>query len=392
MAWASAVSELAGTDLALHAVADAVEAALGGREPDLLLAFASSHHARRFDAVPAGLARRFPNALLVGCSAGGVIGGAHEIEGRTGFSLTAAALPGVALAPLRAEAGSDAATTVASWAAPSPARNPVHVLLFPDPFTADAEGLLGAMDARWQGGVRIGGLASGGTRAGSHALWLGGTTWRDGAVGVALSGDLEVDTIVAQGCRPIGQPMLVTRCEGNRVRTLDERTPLDALRDLARGLDDRDRELFRSSLLVGLEMRGDQEEYHQGDFLIRQLHGLDPETGAIAIGCRPEPWQVLQFHVRDAVTSAEDLGQRLERYRRSAASSDVSGALLFSCLGRGEGLYGHPDHDSALFQAVLGDGVPLGGFFCNGEIGPVGGTAFVHGFTSAFALFRSPAV
>jgi small ligand-binding sensory domain FIST len=91
---------------------------------------------------------------------------------------------------------------------------------------------------------------------------------------------------------------------------------------------------------------------------------------------------VVQFHLRDARTSADDLDQLLARHRGTPA-----GSLLFSCLGRGTHLYGRADHDTDLVRRHFGD-VPLGGFFCNGEIGPVQGTTFLHGYTSAFGLFR----
>jgi len=230
------------------------------------------------------------------------------------------------------------------------------------------------------------GVASGGRQPGSHALYLGDAVHRAGLVGVALSGNLAVDTIVAQGCRPIGEPMFVTAADRNVIRGLDGRPPLAVLEALHERLDPRDRQLARHSLFLGIVMKEDRVEYHQGDFLIRNLVGIDPTSGALAIGALVESGAVVQFHLRDATTSAEDLTALLRRHR-GAATTPVQGALLFSCLGRGQFLYGHPDHDSAAFRAELG-AVPLGGFFCNGEIGPVHGTTFLHGYTSAFALFR----
>ena len=96
----------------------------------------------------------------------------------------------------------------------------------------------------------------------------------------------------------------------------------------------------------------------------------------------------VRFHLRDAKTSAEDLHAMLTGYENTLSrKQDLSGALLFSCLGRGEYLYGEPNFDSNVFQQHLGD-LPVGGFFCNGEIGPVGGETFLHGYTSSFGLFR----
>ena len=128
-------------------------------------------------------------------------------------------------------------------------------------------------------------------------------------------------------------------------------------------------------------------EHRPGDFLIRNVLGADPQSGALAIGERLRRGQTVQFHVRDARTSAEDLDSLLGRFASTPASADLRGALLFSCLGRGVNLYGRPDHDTDLFRVHLG-ALPLGGFFCNGQIGPVSGATHLHGFTSSFGLFR----
>jgi small ligand-binding sensory domain FIST len=201
-------------------------------------------------------------------------------------------------------------------------------------------------------------------------------------VGVALSGNVTVDTIVAQGCRPIGQPMFVTRCERNVLHELDGRRAIVVMQALHDTLSPRDRELLRSSLFLGVVMDESRQEYTHGDFLIRNVLGIDPQQGSLVVGTALHQGQVVQFHLRDAQTSAEDLTALLARYRERPA-----GSLLFSCLGRGQHLYGQADHDTEAFRAAVGD-VPLGGFFCNGEIGPVRGRTFLHGYTSAFGLFR----
>jgi small ligand-binding sensory domain FIST len=197
-----------------------------------------------------------------------------------------------------------------------------------------------------------------------------------------LSGDVAVDTVVAQGCRPIGDPMFVTRSERNVIHELDGRRAAVVLQDLFARAPAEDKALFRSSLFLGVVMREDCQEYGHGDFLIRNVLGVDPRSASIVVGAAVRDSMVVQFHLRDARTSSEDLRALLSRYEGRPA-----GALLFSCLGRGRGLYGTPDHDSALFAERVGP-VPLGGFFCNGEIGPVHGTTFLHGYTSAFGLFR----
>jgi small ligand-binding sensory domain FIST len=257
-------------------------------------------------------------------------------------------------------------------------------LLLADPFTSDASGLARALDEKFPGARIVGGLASGGSRPGANALWLGEDTYRMGAVAIALTGNVVVDTLVAQGTRPIGRPMTVTRGEGHRISELDKKPALDVLRDLFSSLTERDQELARHSLFLGLEMNTGNITF-SGDLLTRNLVGLDPQAGTITVAADVREWQVVQFLLRDANTATEDLEKHLDRYR--AGGAQPAGALLFSCLGRGVHLFGAPDHDTGLFADRLGR-VPLGGFFCNGEIGPVGGSTFLHGYTSAFGLFR----
>jgi small ligand-binding sensory domain FIST len=389
MKWASAISEQVSTSAAVNAAAVDIKGILGDEAPDLLVAFASPHHSTQYDTLPALCAARFPKALLIGCSAGGVIGAGHEVEQRPALSLTAAVLPGVRIHPFHIDTDE----------LPDPLREPEnfrslfgvtqemdpHFLLLPEPFTSDADALVGGLDAAFPAARKLGGIASGGSHLGSNALWLGQSTYRLGAVGLALSGNLIIDTLVAQGCRPIGSPMVITACRADLLLELNGKPPMQILRALYDTLSARDQELFKRSLFLGIEMKDNQVEYYPGDFLIRNIVGMDPDSGAIGVGALLQQYQAVQFHLRDAQTATADLSERLDRYKISGA--DPSGALLFSCLGRGEHMFGRPDHDTELFRDRLGP-VPLGGFFCNGEIGPVGGTTFLHGYTSSFGFFR----
>jgi small ligand-binding sensory domain FIST len=178
--------------------------------------------------------------------------------------------------------------------------------------------------------------------------------------------------------------MIVTRCQGNLVQELDGRPPLEILSELFRSVPADDRELMQHSLFLGIDMREDRVEFDPGELLVRNLLGADEASGALAVGALVHPMSVVQFVLRDAGTADEDLRRMLDRH---AGLPAPSGALLFSCLGRGARLFGRPDHDTGLFEEKLGP-APLGGFFCNGEIGPVGAATYLHGYTSAFALFR----
>jgi small ligand-binding sensory domain FIST len=156
---------------------------------------------------------------------------------------------------------------------------------------------------------------------------------------------------------------------------------------MIQGLNANEQNLVRESLFIGIAMDEFRDAHQAGDFLIRNIVGIEPNSGALVISEVLHGEQTVQFHVRDAATSADDLRHLLKEYR-DKLKSEIHGALLFSCLGRGEHLYGMPNHDSNCFKEYLG-AVPLGGFFCNGEIGPVGGTTFLHGYTSSFGIFRA---
>jgi small ligand-binding sensory domain FIST len=386
MRWASTLSLRGDGGAAFGEAADALELQLDGSAPDLLLVFASPSHAAALERIAALAASRVPRALVAGCTGSGVIGGAREAEEDPALSLTAAALPGVALSALHVGAGPLPHGDASGWRARvglDPAARPKFLLLA-DPFTADAAAIIDGLGRAYPGAPQFGGLASGGRRPAENRLLLGADVHRSGAVVVAFSGDLAVDTLVAQGCRPVGEPMIVTRCRQGLLQQLDGRPPLQALAEVYSSLDARDRELVTHSLFVGLEMHAGSVE-HAGELLVRNIVGADERTGAIAVAAELRPMMVAQFVVRDPHSAEEELRRMLVRQRHAGARP--AGALLFSCVGRGAGLFGAPDHDTGLFEEQLGP-APLGGFFCNGEIGPVGGATFLHGYTSAFALFR----
>jgi small ligand-binding sensory domain FIST len=393
MRWVSAISTAAPLEAAVREVAATVSRELDvgeGVQPDLAIAFVSEQYQGEYERLPALLRAQLAPRRLLGCSAGGVIGGGREVERRAAVSLTAAMLPGVDVVPfhLESEALPERGAPAAAWerAIGADASRTAALVLLPDPFTFDSEALVAGLDAAFPRSPKIGGLASGGREPGANALYLGDAVYRSGMVGIALGGNVAVDTIVAQGCRPIGDPMFVTRADQHVLYELDGRPALAVLQEILAAADPRDRQRFANSLFLGIVMK-EQQSYRQGDFLIRNLLGIDAKTGAIAVGAGLHTGMVVQFHLRDAETSAQDLDAVLARYHESAARPPA-GSLIFACLGRGEHLYGEPDHDTAAFRRHVG-AVPLGGFFCNGEIGPVHGATFLHGYTSSFGVFRS---
>ncbi len=409
MQWINAVSTRPSLEAAVTEVVEAVRKNLT-KEADLGVVFISSAYASDYARLVPLLLDKLPLPVLIGCSGGGIIGmespyHAVEIEGNPALSLTVAHLPGVKVEPfyLESQQFPDLDSSPTAWIdliGVSPADNPDFILLA-DPFSSRINDLLEGLDFAYPGAKKIGGLASGSMVEAQSGLFYhcAGENChrylqRQGTVGVALSGNIIVETIVAQGCRPIGSPYIITEGERNIILGLQEprkgtiKPPLDLLRDLIETLDDSDRELAQHSLFIGLARDEFKQELQQGDFLIRNILGVDPRHGAIALGDRIRPGQRIQFHLRDAATSALDLRLLLESYQRQPEKvGHVRGALMFSCLGRGETLYEKPNFDTSVLHDYL-DAIPVGGFFCNGEIGPVGGRTFLHGYTSAFAIFK----
>lgn len=393
MKWATAVSRKSSFEDAVLECAEDVRERLGPGPVTLALAFVTPHFAQFYGRLHEVLDGALGPRTLVGCSAGGVIGGGEEVEHLPAVTLVAARLPDVTVRPFHLGGATlpDLDGPPDAWeklVGVGSADEPQFVLLA-DPFSARTQALLSGLDFAFPEAAKIGGLASGATSPGLNALFLDDEVHTEGVVGLALTGNVVVDTVVAQGCRPVGDLMQVTRSNGNVLQELDGRPALEALRDLFAGLDEEDRALAATSLFVGVLMDEFNESGKVGDFLVRNIMGADGGTGAIAVGERLQEGMRVRFHLRDAKTSAEDLHAMLTGYERGPArKDDVSGALLFSCLGRGEHLYGEPGFDTRVFVEHMGDAVPVGGFFCNGEIGPVGGTTFLHGYTSSFGLFR----
>jgi small ligand-binding sensory domain FIST len=312
------------------------------------------------------------------------------VEDRIGFSLTVARLPGVQVTAFHLEDSQlpDPDAGPAAWErlmgisgtdAPS-------MVVLADPFSIRAEHLIAGLDYAFPQSPKVGGLASGGRQPGTNALFVNGAVHRAGAAGLVLGGNLRLETVVAQGCRPIGASSVVSKCHENILLELDGKKPMDVLRAAFEAASDRDRYLINTALHLGIVTDPLLEQFKPGDFLIRNVLGIHKESGGLVIGELLHEGQIVQFHVRDAQTAAEDLHALLRRYASERKPAPGQGALLFSCLGRGKHLFGRPDHDTGIFHDEVGK-LPLGGFFCNGEIGPVGATTFLHGFTSSFAVF-----
>ena len=327
--------------------------------------------------------------LLAGCSSQSLIAGDEEIEENAGLVLALYHLPGAELCAVRfTQAQVEECRGVDYWHAETgvePNRTNGW-LAFADPFHIDAEAWLGQWNEAYAPVPILGGLASGDFTTRTTQVYLNGDVFEEGGVAISVGGDVMLASVISQGCTPIGEPWPITKAERNVIHAIGNRPAYQVLAETYNTLSAEEQKKSRGNLFVGLVVNEYAEEFHRGDFLIRNLLGGDPKAGSISIGAVPRTGQTLQFHRRDAAAANEDLSALLDKEHAAVAGLPVYGACLCCCNGRGKNLFGSPSHDAALVQQRLG---PLGlaGFFCNGEIGPVGANNFLHGYTASLALF-----
>jgi small ligand-binding sensory domain FIST len=371
---------------AARAALDAALAPLDGRPADLVFLFVSPQHEDVQRAIIDIATERVGSATVLGCSAGGVIGAQREIEDAPAIAAWAASLPGIGVQPFRLtfQREDDHAVVEGLEDLPAAAESPV-ILMLADPFSFPADVLLDHLNDTGAAIPIVGGMSSGGLEAGRNSLYFNDEILHDGAVGAILTG-AGMATVVSQGCRPVGKTYAVTRAERNVLFEIGGAPAMTRIEELYEESTERDQLLIRRGLHVGSAITETKPELGRGDFLVRNVVGVDRETGAIAISDQVEVGRTVQFQVRDAESAREDLRVVLER-ERTARPSAVEGALLFSCNGRGSALFGQPDHDVNAVRRAFGD-VPVAGFFAAGEIGPVAGKNFLHGFTASILLIR----
>jgi len=368
----AAFSTAADLETALDEACDA----LSLDAPDLLVAFVAGH-LDACDALPERVSRRIRPRHLVGCTAQGVVGNGEEADGRSGVALFAARLPRAAVAPFHVV--TRRGVEGFSYEGLPDLDRASAVLLLPDPFSTPVDRLLEALGPET---LAVGGVASAAGEPQRNRLFVDAAVHRYGCVGVVLRG-VRVLPAVSQGCRPVGRPFVVTKAEDNVVQTLAGQPALARLQEVLEALPVRDRELAQRGLHVGVVVDEYKERHLHGDFLIRNVMGADPRSGAIAVTDRVRVGQTIQFQVRDAASARGDFETIL---RRASDRGAPRGALLFSCNGRGPHLFESTGVDAGLVQAGIGP-LPVAGFLAAGEIGPVGGANHLHGFTASVAIF-----
>jgi small ligand-binding sensory domain FIST len=370
---------------AREAAGDAARVAradLDGEAVDLAYCFLSPAHLESAAEVASVVRDTLEPRHLLGCVAEGVVAGARELEEGPAIAVWAAALPGAEVECFHV-AAVETETEIAITGFPR-LEEPSLVTFLADPFTFPVGPFLTRLNEERPALPLVGGIAAGGGEPEAQALIVDEDVYLHGAIGAVVSG-ASVVTAVSQGCAPIGRDAVVTRAEGNVVHELAGMPALERLREEIELLPPAQRMQAAQGILVGLVIDENRPEYRRGDYLMRAVLGADEGSGAIAIGEQVRIGQTLRFHVRDASSADEDLQETLDRALGSGALPPA-GALLFTCNGRGTQMFSGPDHDASMVSQALG-GRPLAGFFCGGEIGPVGGRAFLHGFTATLAVF-----
>ncbi|MFG0329434.1 MAG: FIST N-terminal domain-containing protein [Phycisphaerales bacterium] len=390
---ACGLSEREDTESAIAEIVESVAPQMRGTT-DLAVVMFSPHHREHANEIASALLDSLAPGALLGLSAAGVVSNEHEVEKRPGISLFAASLPGAKISAFTEadlnwpeHENDEAALRESIGAHVDDLR---AVILLADPFTplarlvpALSKSLDRSLDA--PPAPLIGGVASAGQTAGENRYIFNDTVRTGGILGVTISGSVRVDTVVSQGCRPIGKPFVVTKSRHNIIETLGGRPSLQAFQEMVVELDDEDRDLLRKGLFVGFVVNEYQDRFGRGDFLIRNVVGVDDKKGVLAVSDIARVGQTVQFHVRDAASALEDLEMLLAAQQ---LDEPPLGGLLFTCNGRGSNLFEDDGpNDAKTIRSMLND-IPLAGFFAAGEIGPVGPVSYIHGFTASLALFR----
>jgi small ligand-binding sensory domain FIST len=372
-------------DARLGAIQAALQArnGLDGKACDLAVVFASGAHMAAPEATLEAVHEALDPDQLIGCGAEGVLGGAREIEEGTAISVWAADLGDGSAETYHARV--EPLERVGTLEGMPELADASGAILLADPLTFPVDPVLQHLSNSAPGVPLLGGVASARTDDGSAALFSGREVIEGGAVGVRFEG-VEIVPCVSQGATPIGPELTITAAEGHVIGELAGKPALLKLRETIEGLSEQERQMVEGGLLMGIVIDANKPDYVQGDFLVRGLVGADAASGEVAVGTSVRPGQVVRLHARDADGADRDLHTALARRRRELGDRPPAGALVFACNGRGTSMFGSPDHDAEAVTDELG-GAPSAGFFAAGEIGPVGGENFLHGFTATIALF-----
>jgi len=376
-------------ETALRTWVERMRGKLGERPVSLGLVFMGPRFFPHAEAVLALIKQHGEVPVLAGCSGRRLLCSDRDVEMDAGITLCLYSLPGVDLCSIsfNQNAWRDEVFSEQLRTGDRPDRGKINGwLVFMEPFAIDTEQWLEAWRKSHGPVPVLGGLASGLLDDSKTQIYLNETVLEAGGVAIGVGGAIRLLDIVSQGCTPIGSTWTITGVEGNKILSIGNRPAYDVLKDVFANLSDEERRNANEILFAGLVVDEYLEDYQRGDFLIRDILGADPATGAIEIGAFPRVGQTLQFQRRDAETAIVDLKGILARARQEIGDRMVYGGVLCSCNGRAKALLGNRMEDAAIIREVLGP-IGLTGVFCDGEIGPVGKRNYLHGYSASLALF-----
>ena len=382
MPFASAISTNPDTASAINEVAKATLEQLGDT-PDVAILFASAEHGMTLAEQTSQLSKTLNAQALIGCTGESIVGNGEEVERRSAISLWLGKFSNVDIVPFRMEFDREAGR-VKGWPTKSDGAwtEGSLLLVLADPFSFPADILLSQLNEE-PVPIRVaGGMASASHVPGTNQIILGGESFDSGASAILLRGDVQATTVVSQGCRPIGEHFVITKADRNWIHELGGFPTMKKLEELFNTLATSEKRMVQQGLHIGRVVSEYQDRFEQGDFLVRNVIQADEETGGLAITDYVRAGQTVQFHIRDESTADSEMKQLM-----SKVESKPEGALLFTCNGRGTRLFSEPHHDAQVIQGAFGD-IPLAGFFAAGELGPIGGKNFTHGFTASTVLFE----
>ena len=362
---------------ALRAAAEGCREEIGGR-PSVVFAFVSADWRKHLDDF-IEIIQVYGHAIhIVGCSSDGFIGAGEEDENVSGCSLLFLKLPDSKVEFLELEPHQ-----MDSFRA-TPNGSDHSWIALCNPFLAHAENWMTRWNTVFNHAPTYGGLASGGSDPEDVFVFHNRKADNLSCVAVQFVGGIRLGGVVSQGCRPIGDPYTITEVDENVVVSIASRKAFEVLEEAFESLETEEKKTAQGNIFAGLAVSEYVDDFKRGDFLVRNILGGDPNAGVLALGAFPRPGQTVQFQIRDKDAADEDL--RVLCQDEQAEKGSPFAGLLFSCTGRGSRMFGIPNHDAGVIEDTFGK-IPMTGFFCNGEIGPIGGKNFLHGYTASTAFF-----
>ena len=366
----------------------AIEAMAQARisQADAVVVFFTVEHAPNSQSLLSTLTRVTRSDRIVGSSGAGILTGAGEIEGQHGLAVLVFASDQMQSRPFLFEPLRERDEEVGASIAQMVGADQGSLLaLFPDTYNGQPHQLLRSLEQKL-GFVPVVGAGSSESGTAQATYQICGEQCRSNSVaGLHLSGSFEAVIDITQGCQPITEPMVITKAEGNLIFEINDRPALEVFAKLLKGPLAEDLRRALMFIFVGLPADPDQGTISPGQYLVRNIVGLDPEKGIVGIADQVREGQSIIFTLRDGQRAREDLNQMLQRQARKLEGRTPAFGLYFNCCARGNSLYGMPGIDTAYIRQGLGD-FPLLGTFGGYELAPLGAKNHLFAYTGVLAL------